>query len=271
MKSLLKILRKIFGFFGYKIIRETTARRWRSSEGRKNVMEKQLLFLSSLPPYQLRPALENLPKSNSQIFQDIFALAFSDFKRGGFFLEFGATDGVKLSNTYLLEKEFGWTGILAEPGKVWHSSLRDNRTSIIDTRCVWRSSNETLEFVEAGQLSTIRSFSALTGYARHREDKPVYSVSTVSLVDLLSDHNAPTDIDYLSIDTEGSEFEILQNFDFSKYRIRVITCEHNYQPNREAIYDLLSNNGFHRVLENISGWDDWYVHESVMLEREHSS
>ena len=65
-----------------------------------------------------------------------------------------------------------------------------------------------------------------------------YKVPTISLLDLLDIHNAPKFIDYLSIDTEGSEYEILNAFDFNKYKFRVITCEHNFTPMREKIYKL---------------------------------
>lgn len=51
----------------------------------------------------------------SQASQDVFALVANGFKRGGYFVEFGATNGKSISNTYVLEKEFGWTGIVAEP------------------------------------------------------------------------------------------------------------------------------------------------------------
>ena len=57
--------------------------------------------------------------SYAQIQQDLFILCELNFKRNGFFVEFGATDGIKLSNTYLLEKEFGWTGVLVEPARCY--------------------------------------------------------------------------------------------------------------------------------------------------------
>ena len=72
--------------------------------------------------------------------------------------------------------------------------------------------------------------------------------------------NAPFEIGYLSIDTEGSELEILQAFNFKSHKIHVITVEHNYQNDIcSGLYTLLTRNGFKRVFEDISAWDDWYV------------
>ena len=87
----------------------------------------------------------------------------------------------------------------------------------------------------------------------------IFNVKTISLYDLLEKYNAPKYIDYLSIDTEGSEYEILKNFDFEKYVFKIITCEHNHTDMREKIYTLLTNNGYVRKYENLSQWDDWYV------------
>jgi hypothetical protein len=84
-------------------------------------------------------------------------------------------------------------------------------------------------------------------------------VSTISLNDLLSKHNAPKHIDYLSIDTEGSEFEILNSFDFSSHSFGVVTVEHNFTPVRQKIFELLSGHGYTRQFENLSKFDDWYV------------
>jgi hypothetical protein len=86
----------------------------------------------------------------------------------------------------------------------------------------------------------------------------MYEVETITLGDLLETHAAPRIIDYLSIDTEGSEFEILSNFDFEKRLIRCITCEHNFTANRDKIFKLLSSKGYKRKFVEFSDCDDWY-------------
>jgi FkbM family methyltransferase len=201
--------------------------------------------------------LRNSHHSNSQFGQDLFALHETKFKKDGYFVEFGATNGIDLSNTYLLEKMFGWTGILAEPARCWHEELRANRTCQIETDCVWSQSNKELSFQEGDwwEFSGIN----MPGMARKRSQKS-YSVKTISLTDLLDRYNAPGLVDYLSIDTEGSELEILSSFDFEKYRFRTITCEHNLnQIRRDEILALLTSKGYVRKFENISVNDDWYV------------
>ncbi len=200
--------------------------------------------------------------SQAQLKQDLFVLSELDFKRGGFFVEFGAADGHYLSNTYLLEKEFEWSGILAEPARGWHKDLRNNRNCSIETDCVWSESNSTLVFneVDSGEYSTIDSYSAGDAHHQTRKKGRTYDVRTISLLDLLDKHNAPKKIDYLSIDTEGSEYDILRSFDFDKYQFRVITCEHGFtQGKRENIFSLLTEKGYLRKYEECSQFDDWFV------------
>ena len=61
--------------------------------------------------------LSHMQASPAQLFQDLFALFALNLKKNGVLVEFGATNGVNLSNTVLLERQFGWTGILAEPAR----------------------------------------------------------------------------------------------------------------------------------------------------------
>lgn len=200
-------------------------------------------------------------KSTSQLCQDLFVLVELGFPRDGYFVEFGATDGVSLSNTFLLEKEFGWDGILAEPARSAEGSLMMSRACAIDKRAVWRTTGETLMFRENAKTE----FSSIASYRDNLPQKgieslpEVYPVETVSLEDLLKFHNAPRIIDYLSLDTEGSEWEILRDFDFELFTFRVITVEHNYGPHRQQIQKLLASNGYKKVYPELSYFDDWYI------------
>ncbi len=204
--------------------------------------------------------LQYFDKSKSQLHQDLFVLCHLGFKKNGFFVEFGATNGLDLSNSYLMEKEFGWNGILAEPGTCWHKELKNNRTCNLETDCVWKDSKSVLTFnqTEVAELSTINIFSDTDSHSEDRKNGKTYEVKTISLSDLLKKYNAPKIIDYLSIDTEGSEYEILSHFDFSEYSFNVITCEHNYTPMREKLFSLLTDQGYQRVFEELSLFDDWY-------------
>jgi FkbM family methyltransferase len=215
-----------------------------------------------LPGIYSARVLETLCHTKSQLGQDVFALSECNMKENGYFVEFGATDGVTLSNTHLLETKFGWNGIVAEPARRWHTALKANRRCYVETKCVWRKSGVTLPFrevTEEGELSTLDTFSFSDLHATSREHGKIYSVDTISLLDLLDKHNAPDFVDYLSVDTEGSEYEILIAFDFRRCQFGVITCEHNYGPNREKVHALLTGHGYVRKLESLSQFDDWYT------------
>ena len=77
-------------------------------------------------------------------------------------------------------------------------------------------------------------------------------------------YKCPKELDYLSIDTEGSEFEILKKLDFNKFSPKIITIEHNYEViKRNNIFNLLKKNNYLRVFNEISDWDDWYIKEKI--------
>jgi FkbM family methyltransferase len=254
MKRILKgALRKL----GIAFIRQKELDRLRKN----SAAQDNLNFLLAMNGGYAEILLQSFRDSKSQLKQDLFVLSQLSFKRGGYFVEFGATNGIDLSNTHLMEKNFGWTGILAEPAICWQNNLKNNRACHIETSCVWRVSNSTLTFNETqdAELSTLSEFTDSDLHEKSRMNGKSYTVKTISLNDLLAKYNAPSKIDYLSIDTEGSEYEILSNFDFSKYSFEVITCEHNYTPMRDKIYSLLTSHGYKRVREDLSDFDDWYI------------
>jgi FkbM family methyltransferase len=201
-----------------------------------------------------------LRSSFSQRFQDLWFLWESGFARSGYFVEFGALNGRDFSNSYVLER-LGWQGVIAEPHPDYEKALHANRTCTISTKCVYSRSGETVQFnIVAGRpaLSSIGHLTSDDDKKALRAKFRAIDVPTISLADLLTQSGAPPVVDCLSIDTEGSETEILSAYDFAARRIRCISVEHN-DVQREALYRLLTGQGYRRKFEDVSGHDDWYV------------
>lgn len=207
--------------------------------------------------------LRRAPDSQAQLFQDLFVLWSTKEKRRGYFVDIGACDGVFLSNTLLLERDYGWRGIVAEPNPLFTAKLKKNRGAMVSTQCVWSVSGQKLAFKQVAEpeYSTLKDIDPQDSH----EDRGVRSkfttveVRSVSLNDLLTKAKAPAHIDFLSLDTEGSELEILQAVDFEKWKFGHICVEHNFTPRRQEIFELLQSHGYTRVMPNVSRWDDWYV------------
>jgi FkbM family methyltransferase len=268
-----KLVGEVLGHFDRVIVRKSDQD---SLNRGNNYLRSVLSFTPWAPYWALLPEEERefiapyIGYSKSQLGQDLFALNESrkcTYQK--FFVEFGASDGKSLSNTWLLEKKLGWVGIVAEPAQCWHETLKANRSCSIDTRCISTRTGDRIPFLEVSTSDkTGPELSSLASYADNGDlfskdrlkNSREYLVETVSLLDLLQIHGAPQIIDYMSIDTEGSELDILSSFDFEKYRVRIISVEHNFRPEiRAALFSLLSSKGFVRKHAVISRFDDWYV------------
>ncbi len=198
--------------------------------------------------------------STAQLGQDLWVLEQCDFKKGGFFVEFGATDGIALSNTLLLESKYGWKGLLAEPNPNFLEQLKQNRSATISDACIGGRTGNEVEFITADVFGGIADYADTDNHkARryaYRDAGHVIRLETISLHDFLKKYDAPQEIDYISVDTEGSEYEILKTFPFDEWNVRCWTVEHNFTPIREQVFDLMSAHGYRRVEAQ---WDDWYV------------
>lgn len=210
-------------------------------------------------------SLYNLDSTFSQNLQDVWALMESNFKHGGKFIEFGAADGMNGSNTYLLEKMYGWTGVVSEPLPQHTENLHKIRSCAITTDCVWTKSNKTLEFNVTPELdlSTISGFGNDDEHAEKRKLGTTIQVKTISLADLISSYFHTNEIDYMSVDTEGSEFQILQAYFTNptslRYKINTISVEHNFHTEkRTAIFNLMNQYGYELKFPEFSRWDDFY-------------
>lgn len=200
----------------------------------------------------------------AQLLQDLWVVHMTGGQSGGYFVEFGACDGHRLSNTLLLEENHGWTGILAEPNPLWHERLAD-RACHISHLCVAAQSGQAAAFLcthDEPELSRLRDIVPADHHeaSGFRQSAHEIEVQTISLMDLLSQHDAPRFIDYLSLDTEGSELAILEAFDFSRHSFGLITVEHGNEPvKREGLQRLLTGHGYRNWHPEMTKWDDWYI------------
>lgn len=155
-----------------------------------------------------------------------------------FFLEIGADDGIKFSNCAFFEKELGWQGIAIEPREVAFKELKNNRNCIC-LNTVLASEEKECEFMELfgyglGLSGIIENYDKRHLDRINRElqnpenkGKRINKVKTQTLDKILDEYKIDK-IDFLSIDTEGSELDILSSIDFKKISINVITIEDNY-------------------------------------------
>lgn len=200
-------------------------------------------------------------KSYSQINQDLNVITFFNNKTDMYFLDIGANDGIRISNTYLLEKEYNWKGICSEPLPSAFEKLIKCRNVVCDNNAVFSKSGLSLDFSISGPLSGITNY--IDRYNEVKEKKQII-VKTITLQSLLDNYKAPKIIQYLSLDTEGTELEILKSVDFSTYTFLYINLEHNFvEPRRTEIRTLLLNNGY--LYHGPNKFDDDYIHESTII------
>ena len=195
--------------------------------------------------------------SKAQLNQDIKVLEFYKYKKNGYFVDIGANDGINISNTYLLEKDYQWKGICVEALPNKFKELVKNRTSININKAVYDTTGLTLDFSSNDLFSGITK--NIDKY-KNSLNKEVIKVETITLNDILEQNNAPNFIDYLTLDTEGSELIILNAVNFDKYKFGLIHLEHNYiEPRRTDMKNLLLSKGYKYVGEN--QWDDEFSYE----------
>jgi FkbM family methyltransferase len=200
--------------------------------------------------------------------QDLLVVQALGGLRDGFFLDSGASNGVRGSNTLLLESAYGWQGICVEPNAEMFAELARARSCICVSCCLYDRAGE-VEFFEAAGvlggildeydpnlLSQARTLVATQGGDGRIESvtKPARTIGSV-----LREFEAPRVIDYWSLDTEGSELAILQSFPFDQYAVRILSVEHNYAPSRETIRLFLEGHGYRRT--HVLGIDDVYMLE----------
>ena len=186
--------------------------------------------------------LENIERNYSQALQDLFVLAVLDGKRNGTFLEIGAYHGTYLSNTYLLEKEFGWNGISVD---IDHSA-------------------------KASFDATRRTAKFILGDA-----------TCLDYDKILSETFDAHEISYLQIDVEPNwnSLKTLKQIPFDKWKFATLNFEHDhYSPEqqkeendkiRQESEEILESYGYIAVAKNIENigndeFESWFCHPDLV-------
>ena len=107
-----------------------------------NIFKKRRGLINCINQQNITKFIKYSKISRSQLGQDLFVLDRLNFANKGFFVEFGVCDGIKLSNTFLLEKEFSWSGIVCEPSVAYQDKLKKNRCCHIESKCVFSESGK---------------------------------------------------------------------------------------------------------------------------------
>jgi len=205
----------------------------------------------------------------AQVEQDKWVCKKLKNKRFGFFLDIGAFDGVQLSNTHYLEKQLLWSGICVEPGKLEFERLITHRSCVCINKAIY-DSNDSVVMASDGLLRGIK---------KHLQCPPIGTeqtiVESITMKTLLLENEVPHMIDYISLDTEGSEYEILSQFPFDEYEVSLWTIEHNAYLDggklKEKVRQIMSENGYLRVPESeqtvdVNNFEDWFFHKKMANE-----
>lgn len=187
-----------------------------------------------------------------------------NYKKNGFFVEIGAYDGITNSSCYVLEKNLDWAGICVEPHSVNFERCKKIR-GIVDNNCIYNHNGKVVfnEFLPnskfennkpVGKREHYMGFSGILKYHNflnvnkvdYEPNTRVITKTCITPLTLLLKHNAPKNIDYLSIDAEGAEYEILKNWPWHRYKINLISfeCHFNLFPKCKQ---LLLEKGYKQV------------------------
>jgi hypothetical protein len=186
------------------------------------------------------------------------------FPSPGYFLEIGCWMGDLISQSLYLESEKGWKGLCVDP----FPSRFEKRTCQLCQKAV-SGDGKPREFVkvgidkrDGGDVSYFSGFKdsiqvhwpLISDFCSYE----VIDVETITFADLAQQYSLPSFIEFLSVDTEGSELEIFQTIPFDKFKFGLIVFEHNRNDvTKRMVGAILLSNGY-RLLESLAV-DDIYV------------
>ena len=217
--------------------------------------------------------------SKSQSKEDQFLLKFAFHSLcGGSYVELGALNGVAYSNSFLFNFALGWRGLLIEPNPFNFRGLVENRPtdklfnnaacsseSIVHWATVVKGDVSAISGIWEFMPQAFRDF-----WVKEIDVNNLQEISCKPLSGIIDDSPLSNQhVDFLSIDVEGAEFEVVKTLDFSKHQFGMIFYEaDDFSPvKNEAVKTYLERNGYtfrlHTLRSNFhinKNWDEIYAH-----------
>jgi FkbM family methyltransferase len=198
---------------------------------------------------------------------DIWVLQVLKQKFSGVFIEAGPAGK---SNCVTLEKYFSWSGVCIEPHtRSFNILLKEKRQTPIN-KCLHYYNGQT-DFYECYDKEKRLAYEQLSGIPDYIEPRwidivkeygTVVKKECITLEQVIIDHNLPTTIDFLQMDIEGAELEVLKSFPFNKYTFLTMAIENGYR-----YKELLNKNNYTMVENPFRGdtnLDHYFVHNSIL-------
>ena len=186
-----------------------------------------------------------------------FVVSFFQGKRNGFFVDIGAFDGVTWSNSLSLEKYLGWKGFGVEPSSTAADTWEKHRTNKVFRNCAWNEDGHVEFQLVTGYAEMLSGVTSANGFndihkqrildeiKKHGGTSEMIRMPSLTVNSMLKVVGV-SEVDYMSIDAEGAELEILQGFDFERNKCRLISIEQNgYDDGSAANY--LSSLGYRNL------------------------
>jgi FkbM family methyltransferase len=202
----------------------------------------------------------------SQLGQDKLVAGLFNFMKGGYFIEIGCGNGTIISNTYTLEHFFEWRGLLVEPSQVFCQDMKRSRTSrIVECAISAQKDDKTLTLITGNVYGSCLEPSPDSSHADFLaacvQLGLSHDVRSISVDGLCREFDVPAQFEYLSLDIEGGEYDIIKAWPFKLHRPLLLSVEHNYGPTRKDIRELLHDEGYSCFgLE----WDDFFVSNQLL-------
>jgi len=207
-------------------------------------------------------SIKESQESYAQVGQD--SIVFDLLGSNGYFIDLAANDALDLTNTLALERK-GWTGLCVEPNSVYWYGLSHRKCTVVGALVAGTKSEQVKVKFRGLYGGIVGKLDNKLANRKKEPDAQEVTRYTAPMTEVLIKFQVPKTIDYLSLDVEGSEYEIMKDFPFETYTIRILTVE---CPNKK-LQKLLNENGYVYLAE-LATWGEYlWCHKSTGFTPDH--